>query len=468
LLAASLGLCVVATVPWSPAGLAADKPTKANLYADQIVHDKARRQSRAQGHVRLVQGDVTIFADGITHDERTDSSTTDGNATIVQAEGERKTVITASRLTFFHRERRALLDGPVHVDRPTDAAHTPATAPVSDSAARRQRTEKALKAARTIIDANKGEYWTRTKKGRFEGDVKVLQKEKKATSDVAELDDPAGLVVLIGKARVEQIKGNWLVIEGIVEDKPDDADQQRSLRHPATIDGDRIEIYTKTNDLIATGNVVAEQKEQISRSQKAVYRDKDQLLTLTDSVKFERKKDEWMTADRAVYDLAKEHFQAFGEQKQIESKFLVRTEPTPAESLPPETPDHELGASAVPPTPVSGPPGLAAGPSPSASVPAPSPRVPAAPAGSNPYAVPVPGLPSDRIMQPGPVLMPSAPGSPVSPPPLPSRTTGPRGPAASPSPVPPMPQPTRTPRGPRLPRPTALPAQPTPTPRPQA
>jgi lipopolysaccharide export system protein LptA len=477
LLAATVCLGLTATIPWAPAtqaaekpAPAAEKPAKISLFADQVTHDKMMRQSRAQGHVRLVQGDVMVFADGLTYDEATDTSTTDGKATIVQAEGERKTVITTAKLTFFHRERRALLDGQVHVDRPADPTHVPAAAG-SDSPAKRQRTEKALKAARTIIDAAKGEYWTRTKKGRFEGDVKVLQKEKKATGDVAELDDPAGLVVLSGKAHVEQIKGNWLVIEGIIEDKPDDVEQQQALRHTATIDGDRIEIYTRTNDLIATGNVVAEQKSQISRSQKAVYRDKEQLLTLTDTVKFERQKDEWMTADRAVYDLAQERFQAFGEQKQIESKFLVRTDPTPAAPLPPENPDHDLGPLAVPPTPVSGPPGMAAASPPPPSVPpspAPTPGPSAAataPSGSDRPAVPSPSLPSGRIMQPGPVLTPSAPaGSGGQPQPVVPR------PSLQPTPVPSLfpttPQPTRTPRGPRLPRPTVPP--PSPTPRPQA
>jgi lipopolysaccharide export system protein LptA len=460
-------------VPWAPAGFAADKPTKVNLFADKVEHDKGRRQSRASGHVRLVQGDVTVFADGLTYDERSDSSTTDGKATIVQTEGSRQTVITASRLTFQHRERHATLDGPVHVDRPADATHTPATVPASDSAAKRARTETAVKAARTIIDAAKGEYWTKTKKGRFEGDVRILQKEKKATGDVAELDDPAGLVVLTGKAHVEQIKGNWLVIEGIVEDKPDDTDQQASLRHPATIDGDRIEIYTKTNDMIATGNVVAEQKSQISRSQKAVYRDKEQILTLTDTVKFERQKDEWMTADRAIYNLASERFQAFGEQKQIESKFLVRTDPTPAESLPPEAADHDLGPSAVPPTPVSGPPGGAAADSPPPPLPGPTPTPSAPPqalSASDRSAGPLPGVPSDRVMSPGPVLMPSgSPRVPPSPPTNPRPSALPMPPIVAPT-LPPVasPRASRAPQPPRLPRPTIAPGAPSPTPRPQA
>lgn len=460
LLAASVCLSVMTTVPWAPAGLAADKPAKVSLFADTVEHDKGKRQSRAAGHVRLVQGDVTVYADGLTYDEASDTSTTDGKATIVQTEGERQTVITGARLTFHHRERHAVLDGPVHVDRPPDATHTPATVPASDSAAKRARTEKAMKAARTIIDAAKGEYWTGTKKGRFEGDVRILQKEKKATGDVAELDDPAGLVVLTGKAHVEQIKGNWLVIEHIVEDKPDDADQQASLRHPATLDGNRIEIYTKTNDMIATGDVVAEQKAQISRSQKAVYRDKEQLLTLTDTVKFERKKDEWMTADRAVYDLAKERFEAFGEQKQIESKFLVHTDPTPAESLPPEAPDQDLGPSAVAPTPLVGPPGAAATPVPAPSTPAPpAPTATPAPTGSDQAASPQPVPASDGPSRPVPVpsAAPTAKATPLPPVPVVAPTLPPA-----------TPRPTRTPRGPMLPRPTAWPGAPSATPRPQA
>ncbi len=465
LLAVGLSWSLLATIPATPFGHAAEKPAKVRLFADKVDHDKARRQARAQGHVRLVQDDVTVYANVLTYDEGADTSTTDGQATIVQAEGERQTVITAAKLTFFHRDKRVLLDGPVHVDRPADPTHVPADASPSDSPAKRQRTEKAVKAARTIIDAAKGEYWTKTKKGRFEGDVRILQKEKKATGDVVELDDPADLLVLTGKARVEQIKGNWLVIEKIIEEKPGDADQQASLRHPATIDGDRIEIYTKTNDMIATGNVVAEQKAQISRSQKAVFRDKDQLLTLTDTVKFERKKDEWMTADRAVYDLNTERFQAFGELKQIESKFIVKTDPTPAESPPPEPPDQDLGPSAVAPTPVSGPPGMATPVPTPTPVPQPSPSpvpgsdqpaVPSASPSDQP-SVPLPGLPPGRIMQPGGLTPPA--GNP------PNNSVRP-----SVKPVPavtPPTKPTRPPRLPSLPRPSVFPS-PSGTPRPQA
>ncbi|MBC7543952.1 MAG: LPS export ABC transporter periplasmic protein LptC [Candidatus Sericytochromatia bacterium] len=456
----------------APSPQAAESPAKVHLFADNVQHDKLRRLSVAKGHVRVVQGEVTVFADGITYDEQADTSTSDGKATIVQTEGGRKTVITGAKLVFYHRERRVLLEGPVHVDRPSDMAHVPVPDPVPDSAAKRARTEKAVKAARTVIDADKGEYWTRTKKGKFTGNVVLLQKEKKAKGDTAELDDAAGLVTLTGKARVEQIKGNWLVTEGVIENKADDVEHQRSLRNAATIDADKIDIYSKTNDLIATGNVVTEQKGQVSRSQKAVYRDKEQEITLTETVRFERQKDEWMTSDRAVYNLKTERFVATGEQKQIESKFIVRTDPTPAEPLPDVPSDQELGPSAVAPTPLAGPPGAATPPIPSPGpTPRPLPSPTASPvAGSDGAATPQPvssatpsqGTPSDRQMQPGPVLMP--PGQAPKPPSSPSPT-----PSVQPR-LPPLPRPTRVPTGPRLPKATPPPVIPqsTGTPRPRA
>lgn len=434
-------LCAVAVTAvlgmatWGPGALGQASPTdkakeKVGLFADHVVHDKQGKQFIANGRVRVVQSDVSVYADAIVYDERTETSTSSGPAKIVHKDGARETLITASRLVFNHKERHVILQGPVRVDRPADASHTPA--PPGDDPAKKARLEAALKAARSVITSDKGEYWTKTKVGVFSGNVVILQKEKKATSETATLDDPKGLMVLEGKAHVEQIKGNWLVNEGIVQEDPNDTEQKLALRRTATVDGKRIELYTKTNDMIATGDVVVEQKKQLSKSQKAVYRDKDQLLTLTDDVRFERPEKDWMTADRAVYDLNREQFQAFGDKQQITSSMIVKTDPTPEPEIPAEAADHELGPAPVVPTPASGPPPLPG------AIPSPHPSTP----------------PSDLLAKPSPVPASNAVSSP-----RPVGSDAQIKPVVVPPSLLPSAAPSRQPRLPQLPRATASPTK---------
>lgn len=427
---------------WSASAQDQAPNERVRLFADHLVHDDRRNETVATGRVRVVQSDIAVYAEQITYDKRTDTSRSAGKAQIVHTDGERQTLITCSRLVFNHKDRHLTLEGPVKVDRPDDTKHKPAGP--GATAESRRRTEQALKAARTIITADKGEYWTRTKIGKFTGNVVILQREKKATAETATLDDPKNLIVLEDKAHVEQIKGNWLVVEGIVDDKPDDLDQQLALRRTASVDAKRIELYSQTNDMIATGDVVVEQKQQIAKSQRAVYRDADQLMTLTEQVRFERPSKDWLTCDRAVYDLRREVFDAFGETGQIASSIVVNTEPTPAPELPAMPPDQDLGPASPVPSPASGPPPAMPQPQPSAPPAAAVPGSDRAATGSDAQA----GAGSDTAASPAPLRptapQPAVPGRamPALPRPTPSAQP-PQGPVTVPgSKLPPLPKAT--------------------------
>lgn len=324
----------VMTALWAAAPMASwdaapqAKESRVKIMANKVRYDRLNKLALATGEVKIIQEDTTIFANEVQYDEGAKMSYINDPLKAIQTDKEtgRKTVLTGDRMTAFHEEKRILVEHNVKLDREADRSPRPPKPKGDDKSVKRQQVETALKRARTIITADALEYWTRAKDAAFNGNVKLLQDEKRANGDRALLNDAQGTITLTGKAHLEQINGNWLVVEGIVDDDPKDEELQRALKNKAEIDADEIVINQNTNDVYAKGHVRVQQKGRVATGDECIYNDRQELITVTGNVKLLRENGDWMTADRILVHTARELFEAFGGGKQIESEFTIPEE----------------------------------------------------------------------------------------------------------------------------------------------
>jgi lipopolysaccharide export system protein LptA len=334
---------------------------KVKIYADKAIYRKQEKTSRAIGHVKIIQDNTTIYADETVYNEDTKQSVVEDGVKIVQVaktkEKGRTTTITSAKMTAYHQEKRLLLEQDVRLDRESYTTGATPTTFAETKPERRERTETAVKQARTVVTSDRMEYFTRTENADLEGNVVVLQKEKRMTGKRAFIRGPeeGDTITLEEEATVTQINGNWLIQEKIIRPDPQDDEQQRFIREKLTIQADKIILFRATDDLQAEGNVKIVQKvggkERVAIGRQATYSDRQQLATLSGDVKIQRENGDWLTADKALFYTEKEAFEATGTGKegdngQVVSEFTIEDEdkPAPKPSLNPPLPDYDLDA----------------------------------------------------------------------------------------------------------------------------
>ena len=342
------------TVKPKPQKVNTKKPTasKVYIYCDESTYDRKNGFAIAKGKVKIIQNDITIYSDEARYDEKLKISFSPGAAKVVHLDKEshnRITVITGSKMTVWHEEKKILIEKDVRLDREEDKFHIPPDTLAKDKKEKRERTEKAIKKERTVVTADVMEYWSKKKDVFFTGNVVLLQKDKKTTGDKAQILDGPKLIILEGNAKMTQINGDWLVTEKIMEPEKDNKEHERIIKEKMNITADKIVIDQKTSDFTATGNVVITQrvagnKDRMSKSDQCVFKDAEGTLTLTGNVRIEKENKDWMTATKAILYTDSQNFKAFGGgNKQIESEITADESPTP-EPVGSSEPAHDLNS----------------------------------------------------------------------------------------------------------------------------
>lgn len=328
------------------------KQTPLHIEGDTARYDRKNKIALASGHVLIQQEDMTITAADAQYDENAKTSYVNDAVKVVQLDKKtaRRTVINAFRLTAFHEEKRIIMEQDVKLDREADPKPPPNQAKPVSKIEKRKRVEAALQRSHTVITAQELEYWTRRKDATFVGNVVVTQPEKRATADRATMLDGPGTITLEGKAHMEQIRGDWLQAAKVIDaGKKPDPELQRALNNKAVIDADLIVMDQHTNDLQAQGNVKVTQKGRVVVADRATYSETNGMITLVSNVRLQRENGDWLKADKATVDTRRDHFDAVGVEKQVESVFTVDESPAP--QAPPAKPQAPVGTR--PPTPVS-------------------------------------------------------------------------------------------------------------------
>lgn len=324
-----------ATAKASPKPSASPRPVKAvkgkiHIIADYMKYDRQAKQALANGNVIIYQDDITIHTPEVQFDQAQKVSYMNKPVHLVQRKvGEPPTTLDAKSMTDYHKEQHVVAQGDVRMVRSKDPYAKPA------NNTQNAKIEASIKKDDTVITADTLDYWTDTKNAKFTGNVIIENGQKKSWSDSAVMDHPSSTTTLDGHVKMVQINGNWLVRDHIVKaDKPDEA-RDEALHNPATLTADHVVIDQKTNNAVATGQVVrVEQKGKVATGKKAVFDDHDHTITMTEDVRIQQANGDWLTATRAVFHTNTEVFEAFsGGGSQVHTEFSVPgSEPSPSPS----------------------------------------------------------------------------------------------------------------------------------------
>lgn len=293
------------------------------ILSETLTYDRKASLAVLSGDVKIFQEDTTIETEQVRHDSKAKISYIEVPFTLVQIKPpDPKTTLKGKKMTFYHNEKRVFVDGDVWLLR----SAVPGAQPADSS--KKEKLKAALKHEDTFIQSNQMTYWTDKKDADFVGQVLAYQKEKRAEGDHAVLDNATKKITMDGHVVLTQIKGDWLVREGIVDTRKPDPERDKAIKEKTVATGDRLEIDQVTNDSVLTGNMVKiDQKDRHATGRRAVYSDQDQTITLTEDVKIRRESGDWITADRAVFHVDNDKFEAYGGKgQQVETEFLLEDE----------------------------------------------------------------------------------------------------------------------------------------------
>jgi lipopolysaccharide transport protein LptA len=329
------------------------KDNKLKIYCDELRYDKKTKTGIAKGHVKIIQDNITIYTSEALYKEDEKITYIDKFVRIIhldKEENQRKTDISANKMIVYHKDKKVYLENKVRFDREENTKLKK-----QEKATNKQKIEYSVKKSRSVITADKVNYWTSTGDAIFTGNSIFLQKEKKASADTISIkndkDKNTDTIIFDNKANLIQIKGDWLVEEKIIDPK-EDIENERFVKEKIDIKADKIIIYQKTNNAVGNGNVkiiqTVSNKQREGIGDKFVYDDNKQSFTLTGNVKIKRENEDWLTAEKAIFYINSENFEAFAKEdknkieKPVEAEFLIPDENNKEENLPINTPEKDF------------------------------------------------------------------------------------------------------------------------------
>jgi len=145
------------------------------------------------------------------------------------------------------------------------------------------------------LTAQEADFDVDKKIGQIKGDIKLIQSDITITGETLE-------AYLNDKRYIFQEK----VI--LVQERKDKEEKEDNI----TWNCNNLEIFTDTQDLTATGEVKILKKDYTIITEKAVYNDKEQKITLTGKVRIEEEGGRWITGDKAIFYIDSERLEVEG------------------------------------------------------------------------------------------------------------------------------------------------------------
>jgi len=145
------------------------------------------------------------------------------------------------------------------------------------------------------LTAQEADFDVDKKIGQIKGDIKLVQSDIAITGETLE-------AFLNDKRYIFQEK----VV--LIQERKDKEDKEDNI----TWNCNKLEIFTDTQDLTATGEVKILKKDYTITAEEAVYNDKEQKITLMGKVRIEEESGRWITGDKAVFYIDSERLEVEG------------------------------------------------------------------------------------------------------------------------------------------------------------
>jgi len=331
-----------------PTGDKSSEPKKrrVEISADHLTYDDRAGLWALDGNVVIKQEDVSLFAPSVRYNADQKKAWAEGQWKIVDTH--RETIKT----TEPQPEQAAPPPtGEVAAAQPaaSEGQPTPPAAEANPPAAKapEQKTEELD--VETTVTGDKVMVDMNAKVAVIEGHVTVVRvpqpKEsapaagappEKATPEKPAAETPAAPA----GAQPEQ------------EKEREDAKAIR--RKKATLTCDKLEYYYDEKRALGTGSVTVKQGERTAKAEQVEFKEKEDLLTVTDNVVVTDEKGQRLECDKAVINTADDSVEAWG-IKMI--GFVEEEEKKPAEAQPAETAPAEATPTQTPSAGTATPPG---------------------------------------------------------------------------------------------------------------
>jgi len=129
------------------------------------------------------------------------------------------------------------------------------------------------------------------------GGIEIRQKEKYFTSENMVYSDELGIMEADGDVFMEQLDGEWLEREGLLEDMTDE-DAKEHAKKPTEITSDAMISYDDEDYVYMIGNVYIKQEEQNIVSNEGEFSDSKDIMVFWGNVKYRNKDGERLNADK--------------------------------------------------------------------------------------------------------------------------------------------------------------------------
>ena len=129
------------------------------------------------------------------------------------------------------------------------------------------------------------------------GGIEIRQKDKFFNSENMVYSDELGIMEADGDVFMEQLDGEWLEREGLLEDMTDE-DAKEHAKKPTEITADAMISYDDEDYVYMIGNVYIKQEDQNIVSNEGEFSDTDDMMVFWGNVKYRNKDGERLNADK--------------------------------------------------------------------------------------------------------------------------------------------------------------------------
>ena len=187
-----------------------------------------------------------------------------------------------------------------------------------------QEEKKETEESVVNIQADNVTYDKSTDKMIFEGNVIITQEDITLTAQEADFDVDKKIgqiksdiklvqsdITITGENLEAYLNDKRYIFQEkviLIQERKDKEEKEDNI----TWNCNNLEIFTDTQDLTATGEVKILKKDYTITTEKAIYNDKEQIITLTGKVRIEEEGGRWINGDKAVFYIDSERLEVEG------------------------------------------------------------------------------------------------------------------------------------------------------------
>lgn len=260
------------------------------VITDQLYYYDSDKRTELHGDILVREKGLTLKASQITIDHQQETATLQGNISAIRND----LTLKCDKLVYYASNEASAAQNGVQINL-------------------KGKSPSKVKADSVHL------YNDDKKDVQINGNIRLAQNRKQATADQAIYNKVHKTIDLSGKVSTILEKGKAILKEKTAK-KLKNKEAKSLLETKTLLSSDHQTISTDTGDARAYGSVLVTQKNHQAKSDKAVYRDKDETVALTGNV-YMKKDNKWVKCQQVTVSVRDETFEAVGK---VEAEFKLK------------------------------------------------------------------------------------------------------------------------------------------------